>query len=903
MEHEFFSVRRRQLLDAIFAPRSVAVIGASDRPKSVGQSLLQNLTTFPHRIYPVNPKHGELRGLRCYPSVAALPEPVDLALIATPANTVPKIVQECAAQGVRGAVIISAGFHEAGAKGTLLEQEVSAAVQAGKMRMIGPNCLGIMMPHASLNASFANSQAIPGNVAFLSQSGALCTAVLDWSLREKVGFSAFVSAGSMADVNWGDLIYYFGDDPHTQSIICYMESVGDARSFMSAAREVARTKPIIILKVGRTEAAARAAASHTGALTGSDVVLDAAFHRAGILRVASLAELFDMADVLAKQPAPPGPQLAFVTNAGGAGALATDALVTAQGCLAKLSAESIQTLNRCLPAHWSHGNPVDILGDADAARYSQAIDVVANDPGTHGLCVVLTPQAMTDATGTAQALTQWKCPPGKPVLASWMGGDSVQAGKDILNAAGIPVFNSPETAARAFSLMWRYSENQRALYETPALDANAHDESSARAKAAGLIQTARQANRLLLTESEAKQVLADYGIPVVQTRVAESMEEAVQHASEIGFPVAVKLHSHTITHKSDIGGVQLHIGDTVSVRRAWESIQAAVMKQAGPQAFQGVTIQPMLPAQGFELILGSSTDPQFGPVLMFGAGGRHVEFFKDLVHGLPPLNSTLAKRLMEQTKAYEILQGVRGEKPADLEALAQLLVRFSQLVIEQPRIAEIEINPLQVSSMGAWALDARIKLHPWNIKDDQIPRPAIRPYPSQYVRNWKLRDDSPVLLRPIRPEDEPLLVQFHHTLSERSVYHRYFMAAGLESRVQHERLSRLCFIDYDSEMALVAQRHDPRSGENQIIGVARLSKLHGINEAEFALVIGDPWQGHGLGTELLNMLVKVGRDEGLQRITGIILAENSAMMHVATKVGFFKVPSPDSSERTVVLDL
>jgi acetyltransferase len=903
MEYEFFSVRRRQLLDAVFAPRSVAVIGASDRPKSVGHSLLQNLSSFPRPIYPVNPKHEMLGDVRCYPSLASLPETVDLALIATPAATVPQLVRDCAALGVRGVVIISAGFRESGPEGLRLEQETLAPVHGGNMRIIGPNCLGLLMPHASLNASFAASQAIPGHVAFLSQSGALCTAVLDWSLQEKVGFSAFVSAGSMADVNWGDLIYYFGNDPRTRSIICYMESVGDARSFMSAAREVARAKPIIILKAGRTEAAARAAASHTGALTGSDAVLDAAFRRAGILRVASLAELFDMADVLAKQPPPPGPQLAFVTNAGGAGALATDTLVTAQGTLAELSPDTIQKLNALLPAHWSHGNPVDILGDADAARYAQAVHIVAQDPCAHGLCVVLTPQAMTEATATARSLADWKRPPGKPLLASWMGGDSVQAGRDILNAAGIPVFDSPETAARAFSLMWRYSENQRALYETPALDATAHDEASARAKAEGLVQTARQTNRVLLTEAEAKQVLADYGIPVVQTRVAASVEEAVQHAVDIGFPVAVKLHSHTITHKSDVGGVQLHITDVESVRHAWQTIQANVLKRVGPDGFQGVTVQPMLPPKGFELILGSITDAQFGPVLMFGSGGRHVEYFKDLVHGLPPLNSTLAKRMMEQTKASEILRGVRGEKPVDLEALAQLLVRFSNLVIEQPRIAEIEINPLQASSSGAWALDARIKLHPWEIKDEQIPRPAIRPYPSQYIRPWNLRDGAPVLLRPIRPEDEPMLVQFHHTLSERSVYHRYFMAAGLETRIQHERLSRLCFIDYDQDMALVAECRDPSSGQDQIIGVGRLSKLHGCNEAEFALVIGDPWHGHGLGTQLLKMLVQVGRDEGLQRITGTILAENSAMLRVATKVGFKRLPSDDSAERNVSLDL
>lgn len=903
LSNDLFPLRRRQLLDAIFAPRSIAVIGASDKPKSVGQSLLRNLADSPVPVYAVNPKHAELGGRPCYPDIAAVPRSVDLALIATPAPTVPQVIQDCLAHGVRGAIIVSAGFRESGPEGLHLEQEVLSHIRGGKMRVIGPNCLGAIMPHRSLNASFASSQAIPGRLAFLSQSGALCTAVLDWSLRERVGFSAFVSAGSMADVNWGDLIYYFGDDPHTQSIICYMESVGDARSFMSAAREVARVKPIIVLKVGRTEAAARAAASHTGAMTGSDAILDAAFRRAGVLRVSSLAELFDMAEVLAKQPAPLGPQLAFVTNAGGAGALATDALVTAQGSLADLSPDTIQKLNSVLPPHWSHANPVDLLGDASPDSYAQAIGVVGNDPGVHGMCVVLTPQAMTDATGTAQAVASWKRPYQMPLLASWMGGDAVQAGKDILSAAGIPVFNSPETAARAFSLMWRYSENQKALYETPTLAPGARDESAARAKAQGLIQTARLDNRVLLTESEAKQVLADYGIAVTETRVAETVEQAVQYASAIGYPVAVKLHSQTVTHKSDVGGVRLNVADAASVRESWECIQSNLTKHGQSTAFQGVSIQPMLPARGFELILGSSTDTQFGPVLMFGAGGRYVEIFKDVVHGLPPLNSTLAKRLMERTKVHDVLQKLRGERPADLEALAQVLVRFSHLVIEQPRVAEIEINPLQVSSEGIVALDARIKLHPWSVGDSELPRPAIRPYPTEYIRHTQLRDETPVLIRPIRPEDEPLLVRFHHTLSERSVYHRYFTAAGLESRVRHERLSRLCFIDYDQEMALVAQRRDLSSGEERVLGIARLSKFHGVNEAEFALVIADPWQGQGLGTEMLKMLAQVGRDEGLRRIVGVILSENTSMLRVVAKVGFVILPGEDPTEKTVVLDL
>ncbi|HKI72344.1 MAG TPA: bifunctional acetate--CoA ligase family protein/GNAT family N-acetyltransferase [Verrucomicrobiae bacterium] len=873
-------------LDAIFLPKTVAVISATEEPGSVGSALLKNLGAFEGAVYPVNPKRASVLGIQAFPNIAAVPEKVDLAVIATPAATVPNVIRECVQAGVPGAIIISAGFKECGTSGAELEHQVLGEAKHGPIRVIGPNCLGIMTPHTGLNATFAASLARPGNVAFISQSGALCTATLDWSLRENVGFSAFVSVGSMLDVGWGDLIYYLGDDPRTRSIVIYMESVGDARSFLSAAREVAFTKPIIVIKVGHTEAAAKAAASHTGSLTGSDEVLDAAFRRAGVLRVNAIEELFDMAEVLGKQPRPRGPRLAIVTNAGGPGALATDALVNSGGQLAELSEGTRAALDILLPPHWSHGNPIDILGDAGPERYAKAVKLSAEEPNSDGVLVILTPQAMTDAAATAEQLKPLAKLDGKPILASWMGGPAVDAGEAILNTASIPTFKYPDRAARAFDLMWRYSCNLRALYETPALLGQSDQLAAGRVEAEKIIQTARKASRTILTEFESKQILAAYGIPTVETRIAFTEDDAVARAHKIGFPVVVKLFSETLTHKTDVGGVHLDVRNATAVRHAWRSIEASVREKAGHQHFLGVTVQPMVLLDGYELILGSSIDSQFGPVLLFGAGGQLVEVFKDRALGLPPLNATLARRLMEQTRIYTALQGVRGRQPVDLAALENLLVRFSQLVAEQRWIKEIDINPLLVSSERMLALDARMVLHGSDVSEEKLPKLAIRPYPTRYVTRWKLKNGAPVLIRPIRPEDEPLMVKFHQTLSERSVYLRYFTPLKLDQRVAHERLSRICFIDYDREMVLVVERRDAKNGQPEILGVGRLSKLHGPNEAEFALTIGDQCQNHGLGTQLLRMLVQVGRDEKLERITATILPDNREMQHVARKVGF-----------------
>lgn len=690
----------------MFAPHSVALIGATERAGSVGRALLESLQAFPGNVYPVNPKRGSLLGLQTYASLAAIESDIDLAVIVTPAPTVPALVRECVEKGVKAAVIISAGFKETGADGAGLEQQVLDEARRNGLRIIGPNCLGIMAPHAGLNATFATAMARPGRVAFLSQSGALCTAILDWSFAQNVGFSAFVSVGSMLDVDWGDLIHHFGQDQHTSSIVIYMESVGDAAGFMEAARLVAARKPIVVIKVGRTAAAAKAAASHTGAMTGSDDVLDAAFRRAGVLRVDTIEELFDMAEVLSKQPLPEGPRLAIVTNAGGPGALATDAIVRAGGGLSEPSPATMRHLDAALPAHWSHANPVDVLGDADATRFATAFSALIHDPNVDGLLAVLTPQSMTQTDETAGALIEVAQQTGKPVLASWMGGDAVVTARDRLNCAGLPTYDYPDEAARAFQFMWQRHQRLQLLQETNRLACDSCVTTPPDAVA--LIQRYVASHRTLLTEAEAKEVLAAVGIPVVQTALAGTLDEAVEAAEKTGYPVVLKLCSSTLTHKSDVGGVVLNLRDADAVRDAWHQIQSAVPAAA----FEGVSVQQMIQHRGIELIVGSSVDAQFGPVLLFGAGGTMVEVFQDRALALPPLSPPLALDWISQTKIYRALQGVRGQPPVNMPALTDVLIRLGNLVLSSPEIAELDINPLIATDEGVLALDARMVLRP-----------------------------------------------------------------------------------------------------------------------------------------------------------------------------------------------
>jgi acetyl coenzyme A synthetase (ADP forming)-like protein len=789
-------------------PGAIAVIGASETEKSVGRTVMENLSSFNGKVYPINLRRTTVFGIKAYRNIGEVPTPVDLAVITTRAASVPNLISECVAAGVKGAVIISPGFRESGDEGSRLEHEIMA--RRGEMRIIGPNSLGIMVPDLNLNATFARKIALTGNVAFISQSAGLCTSVLDWSIRQKIGFSVFLSTGSMLDVGWRDLIDYLANDFHTSSILIYMESLGDARSFLSAAREMALRKPIIVIKAGSTEAAIRAVASQTGALISDDTVIDSAFRRVGVLRVKTIEDLFCMAEVLSKQPRPKRPRLAIVTDAGGPGVLATDVLVAEGGEVAQLSPESIEQLSAILLNHWSQHNPVNVLGDGGSDRYIKAIEVLTEDPNVDGVLTIVTPQVATDPTAIAIALAAFKNVSDKPILACWMGAADVAEGETVLNASGIPTFQFPDAAARTFCCMWRYTDNLRALYETPGLSGTWFG-NLGRARAKNIIEEVCKSDRTLLNEAESKEVLEAYGIPTVKTLIARSVE-----------------------------------------------------------------------SEGYELMLGSSVDARFGPVLLFGAGGRLVEFMRDYVLGLPPLNATLARRLIERTRIYRALQRTN----VDLTQLENILVQFSLLVAEQRWIKEIDVNPLVVSGGQIVAHDARIVLHESATAEEDLPRLAIRPYPQQYVSSWNSKDGTPLVLRPIRPEDEPLMVNFHSRLSEETVYFRYFGLPRLKQRVAHERLTRICFNDYDREIALVAIHQDPTTKEDEIIGVGRLTKVHGLNQAEFAIVITDQFQGRGLGTKFLSRLVEIGRHEGIDLIFGNILPENYPMQRVAKNVGF-----------------
>jgi acetyltransferase len=906
-------------LDPLFHPRSVAVIGATPAPGSVGSILMRNLlgNPFGGGVYPVNPKRPHVHGVHCYPSLVAVPEPIDLAVIATPAATVSAVVREAAERGVKAAIIISAGFSELGAGGRKLEDQVRATAR-GRMRLLGPNCLGVLHPLSGLNASFAASMALPGKVALLSQSGAICTSILDWANAKHIGFSAFVSVGAMADVDFADLLDYFGDDVNTQSIILYMESIGDVRKFLSAARNVARAKTVIVIKAGRTEAAAKAAASHTGALAGSDAVFDAAFRRAGVLRVNTIGELFSMSEILALQPRPAGPGLAIITNAGGPGVMATDALIGDGGQLAELSPATRAALDAALPPFWSHANPIDILGDAGPNRYRQVVEACIRDPNVQGILILLTPQAMTDPTETARQLAPFGHTDGKPVLASWMGGTAVRTGRDILSAAGIPTFDSPEAAIRAFLYMVQYRRNQELLYERPEAlpEVSAPDAGRVRR----ILAAVCAAGRTLLTEAEAKDVLDAYGIPVTPTIASRTEEEAVAAARRLGYPVVLKLLSTTITHKSDVGGVQLNLTDDAAVRAAFRTIAANFARTVGsrqqaagskdsssslptagcllPTGFEGVTVQPMVRDKGYELIVGSSIDQQFGPVILFGSGGVLVEVLRDRALAFPPLTRTLARRLIERTRIFEALRGVRGQAAVPLERLETLLVNFSQLVADFLEISEIDINPLLAGPERIIALDARIVLCPPDLPAERRPRLAIRPYPNQYAAPWRLRDGTEVIVRPIRAEDEPLILKLFATFSEHTIRMRFF---SMLKRLSHESLIRLCHLDYEREMALVAVHHI--NGEPSILGVSRYYLDPETGAAEFAIAVGDPWQGQGLGYHLMRRLIDVARQNGVERLVGQVLQENVGMLRFVEGLGFDVRPGADSTVAEAVLDL
>ncbi len=874
-----------QPLDAIFRPKNVAVVGAKDTEGSVGRTILQNLMTeeFHGNIYPVNPKRDTVLGLKVYPTLSSIGKPIDLVVIVTPAPTVPKIIEECVFLDIPGAIIISAGFKEIGIEGVKLEEDILKTIKKGHLRIVGPNCLGVMNPIWGLNATFAKGMAKKGNLAFLSQSGAMCTAVLDWSFKENVGFSSFVSVGSMLDVDWGDMISYLGNDPHTEAILMYMETVGNARSFLSAAREIALDKPIIVIKPGRSSEAQKAAASHTGSLTGKDEVFDAALERVGVLRVSSIGELFNMAYVLARQPKPKGPNLAIVTNAGGPSVLATDEAVLQGAKIASLEKDTIEKMNTFLPQAWSHTNPVDILGDADPRRYTQTVELLSKDPHVDGILVILSPQDMTLPDETANGLKEYAKIPDKPILASWMGGDFVKKGTEILRGHNIPCFPYPDDAALCFAQMWKYRENLFNLYQTPRHE-NTFEESiqayRATKKASVIIEDAQIQKRTILSEEESKRLFSFYGIPVVETHHAKNSMEVEKLCLEIGFPVVLKVFSHKISHKSDVGGVKLNIKTIEEAKQAFIDIQTAVELKFGKDVFEGVTVQHMIKVEGIELILGSSVDPQFGPVILFGFGGTFVEVFKDYALGFPPLTKALAKRIMEKTNIFKTFKGFRSLKPIDVDAVCTLLVQFSLMITENPRIKESDINPLIASHKGLIALDARVVLHEEKIPDSHLPKPVIRPYPIEYVEICTLKDGSKVLLRPICPEDEKKVKTFHKHLSENTVRNRYFEFMSLDQRIAHERLIRICFNDYERQIALVA------CIDEEIIGICRLSKISGTNFADLKLIIDDKHHNKGLGSLFIGKMIAIAKEEKIERLFATILHENTGMIHILKRYGF-----------------
>lgn len=879
--HEYLE-RPPHPLEPFFHPKSIAVVGATETPNSVGNTLTQNLIQgqFPGKIYPINPKYDTLHGQKCYPSLEAIDGSIDLVVIITPARTVPGIIDQCVAKGAKGAIIISAGFKELGPEGLALENEVLKRAKTGNLRIVGPNCLGIMNPLMNMNATFAATMAHKGNVAFISQSGAMCTAVLDWSLKQNIGFSAFVSIGSMADVNWGDLIDYLGSDPNTSSILMYMESIGDAKAFLSAAKEVVLSKPIIVIKAGRTEAAAKAAASHTGSLAGSDKVFDAAMHRVGVLRVDEISDLFDMAEVLSKQPTPKGPNLAILTNAGGPAVLATDSAARYGAKMAELAPETIEALNAILPEAWSHGNPVDLLGDASPERYAKTIEILAKDPNTDGILAILSPQDMTDVTGTALCLQPYAKLPGKPLLASWMGGEVVEKGIEILTQSNIPTFTYPDDASKTFAGMWRQTSALESLYETPESRADPTGTKERITASEAIIQKALNEGRELLTEEESKRVLATYGIPIVRTEIATTAEEATRAAQEIGFPTVLKLHSETITHKTDVGGVLLNLKNEEAVAKGFEEIKKSVTEKAGAKHFLGVTVQKMINLDGYEIILGSNIDPQFGPVVLFGTGGQLVEIYQDSALALPPLTATLAKQLMEGTKIYEALKGTRGRGAVDFAHLEKIIIAFSEMVTAHPHIAECDINPILASEDQIIALDARIVL-----SKEPIAKPVIRPYPSEYIEEYTMENGETVTLRPSRAEDEPEIIDFQKELSEETVRARYFTELSYEERTSHERMIRICHADYDKEILLIAKK------EGKIYGVTRLTKIHSNTIGDIKLIIVDNKQRQGLGTKLFHNAISIAKKEGLKKIQMQILLDNHVMKKMLEREGFTLEPS------------
>jgi len=883
-------------LDKMFKPGSVAVIGASDKKGSIGHALVRNLQKggYKGKVVPINAKHPVISGLNAYPSIGDIDQAVDLAVIATPMKTVPAIIGECVRAGVGGAIIISAGGKETGQKGREIEAEIKKEADKGGIRIIGPNCVGVISAEANLYATFANQMPLPGKMAFISQSGALIGAILDLSLKKQIGFSHFVSVGSMIDADFGDLIDYLGNDPDVSSIVLYIEGLTYPRKFMSAARAVSRVKPIIVLKSGRSAAGAKAAASHTGSMAGEGAIYDAAFKRAGIVRVDTIEALFDCAELVAKQPVPKGSGLAVITNAGGPGVMAADALASFGLEPVSLRPETIKELDEFLPSFWSRGNPIDILGDATPERYRRAVEVCVSAPEINGLVIVFVPQAVSDAADVAATLSKVLRGKSYPVFAVWMGGESVEKGRKIFSKAGIPTYETPERAIQSFMYMNSYAHNLELLQQTP--PKLHHTLEYDKARAAAIVNKALSQKQQFLTEIESKEILSAYGIPVNRTGMATSAEEAIRLAQEIGYPVAMKIYSKDIIHKSDANGVQLHLSGDKNVRETFRKIMADAHAYDPEAELNGVTIQSMVDRTDYELILGSKKDPLFGPVILFGMGGIMTEILKDQAIAFPPLNRLLARRLMESTRVYQLLKGYRNRPPADIGRLEEILIGLSQLVIDFPEIAELDINPLILRGDRPCAVDARVI-----IKPSEIASPlhlVISPYPDQYEVTTHTRGGLDIFIRPIKPEDAPLLMKFFHGLSQESIYYRFFSPL---KTLPKKMLARFTQLDYDRDMALVAMEQS--QSEEKILGVARLMSKAGGIEPEFAVVVGDPWQGKGVGVALMENLIAIAKKRGMESIWGLVLAENTHMLALARKLGFDISRVPGEAQYELRTDL
>lgn len=884
-----------------FNPDSIALVGATEKDGAPGRIILDNLL-LPEctcRVYTVNPNRETVLGLKCYPKVSCLPEIPDLVIIVTPAKTVSEVVQDCGEFGIKSIVIISAGFKEIGEEGKKREDEIIKIARKYGIRVLGPNCMGIIRPSAHINGTFARKIPAAGNVAFLSQSGALGSGVLDWASGKKLGFSAFVSLGSMLDVDFADLIDYLGQDPKTRSILIYLESIGNVRKFIGAARGFAKSKPIIVIKPGRSQESVAAAKTHTGAIVGKDLYYEAVFRRAGIVRVEKIEDLFDCASILDSARLPKGPNLAIITNAGGPAVLTVDALINGKGKLAQLSDSTIAALDKFLPPSWSKTNPVDILGDADNQRYGKAIDVVAKDPGVNGVLVIYTPQGSANPVELAKAIVKCAKREDKPILTALIGEEEVSGARRLFCKNQIPTYNFPEQAIKTYLYMHQYARNLEMLYETPSelpLCTGA-----ARNHLSLFINRTLREGRAFLSEEESKKFLSTYRIATTVPHFAENAADAVRLASRIGYPVAMKIVSPDISHKSDVGGVILNISSDQKVEEAFAKMMERVSECSHNARIEGVSIQKMVSDPDYELIVGNSRDPIFGPVIMFGRGGVETEYFKDVAVGLPPLNQVLARRLMEQTNIYEMLsKGFRNKPSINLQLLDEVMVKVSDMVIDFPEIQEIDINPLAVKDGIITALDARIVVGKNIAAGQEVYEGShliISPYPTKYILPWTCKDGRPVLLRPIRPEDEILERGLIENLSPEAMRYRFFC---IINKLTHDMLTRFCNIDYDREMAIMAEY--TASGERRSVGVSRLLVQPDSRTAEFAILVADDFVDKGLGLKLTDMLIGIAKEKGLQSIYGIVSNANLRMVDLARRLGF-SVERFSPEEYKVTLDL